>query len=173
VLKASPKDPIMEPRRNFLPRSVAVAGIVLRCATLALPGVAIGQSAAPGAGLDNAALAAHHQRKTLQERLSALGTALQLNATQAALWQAYVDAAVQQSEARRQWQQANPRPAVLTLPQKIDRRMAMSRQLQPGRERADLAMKRVYAGLSPTQQLTLELALAHGRGGHRASWSAG
>ncbi len=62
---------------------------------------------------------------------------------------------------------------MLTLPQKIDRRMAMSRQLQPARERADLAMKQAYAGLTPAQQLTLELAMAQGKGGHRSPWSAG
>jgi hypothetical protein len=147
-------------------RSLAISGIVLRCATLVVPGLAWGQASEPPAGQANANLAAQHQHKTLQERLDALGANLQLSAAQAPLWQAYASAAVKQSQLRRQWMQANPRPAVLTLPQKIDRRMALSQQLQPGREQIDTALKQLYAALSPPQQLTLELAMAHGHGRH-------
>jgi len=116
---------------------------------------------------------AHAQRTSALHHLTATGAALQLTPTQAPLWQAYVTAVTNQRAARRQWMQEHPRPAVLTLPQKIDRREAMVAQLQPARLAADGAMKQLYAALSPGQQLVLELRMAHHGHGRAMGATAG
>jgi hypothetical protein len=163
----------MNAKSSFASRSLAVSGILLRCASLVLPGLAFGQVPMYPASDTSTTLAAQHQRKTLQERLNELGATLQLTGGQTPLWRAYTDAALNQSRARKQWLQANPRSDVLTLPQRIDRRTAMLQQLQPGHQQMDIAMKQMYAALSPAQQLTLELEMAHHRRERGGPWSAG
>ncbi len=153
--------------RSFVLRSSAFAGALVCAAGAVLPSISYGQAdTAPGQEATTRAASYHHPR-TLEQMLGELKVALQINSDQESLWQAYVTAATNQAAARKQWFQNNPPSAYLTLPQRIDRRAAMMQQLLSGRQAKDAALKQLYAALTPSQQLTLELSAAHMRHEHR------
>ena len=149
----------MNTKQVFLSRaSVLAASVVCAAAIFGSP-VSFGQAD------PTTAPPAHHHR-TLEQRLADLKTALQITSDQESLWQAYVTAATNQAAAWKQWRMSNPPSPALTLPQRIDRRNAMMQQLQPGRQAVDAALKQLYAALSPSQQTTIEIFMAHSKHRH-------
>jgi hypothetical protein len=125
--------------------------------------VGTAESTAAGAGAGSG----HHQQ-SLQQRLDTLQNTLQITSDQQGAWQAYTTAVTNQDAARKAWFAANPPSATLTLPQRLDRRASMQSVLQPGQQAVSAALKQLYAALSPAQQLTLELKMAHQHAaGHR------
>lgn len=154
--------------------AIAASGMNLSICTvaLALAQLSYAQDASSQSATDTSAPAAgqshhrHHSHQPLDQRLNTLKAALQIQPNQEGAWQAYASAAQTAATDRKTlWQQDKQSSQSLTLPQRIDRREAMFRQMLTDRQAVDNALKQLYASLTAQQQAVLEQHVArHHRG---------
>jgi len=93
----------------------------------------------------------HDPRASAQERLTHLKSKLGITAEQEPQWSAFSDA-VMQRVAQLKSARRGEKPAALTTPQRIDRRLAWMKEQTAAFEAIGEAAKALYATLNPQQQ---------------------
>lgn len=161
----------MQLNRSIIAKSASAVGLVVCSAVILLTQTAYAQDASSQGSATTPPSAqgfrhGHHAHQTLDQRLSALKTKLQIQPGQEGAWQTYVTA-VQTAQANQKalWQ-SNQSPESLPLPQRIDAREAMMQQMAANRQAMNAALKTLYGSLTTEQQTILDQRFAHkGHGG--------
>jgi hypothetical protein len=112
----------------------------------------------------------NHPHQSVDQRLAALKAALQIQTNQEGVWQAYANAVQTASTDRKTlWQQFKQTTQSLTFPQRIQRREAITQQLQSDRQAIDNALIQLFTALTQQQQSVLEQHFAHHHKGHNTN----